>query len=107
MENQMLLRDLLNEGEKDHREIFAELKKIEKLLPRAARFKEFEVDMSKHIVYWVTQEMKDPDDLMDVARQISEQLFRAKCGFWSVWTCLRDNFNAYDDSTDWVKYETL
>lgn len=104
----MLLQDLLNEGEKGHREIFAELKKIEKLIPREARYKEFEVDMSKHIVYWVTQEMEDPKELLKAAANISEQLLRAKHGFWSVWMCLRDNFKGdFDDSTDWVKYETL
>jgi hypothetical protein len=51
--------------------------------------------------------MHNPEELLETAAKISELLLKKKLGLWKVSMCIRDNFRGFDESTDWVTYDTL
>jgi hypothetical protein len=102
----MLVRQLF-EAKVTEKQVYIALWQVEKEIPREARWKSVEVSMKENTVYWVTQEMEDPDELLETAEKISELLLKKKVGLWKVSMCIRDIFQGFNNSTEWVTYDTV
>lgn len=77
------------------------LRNIEGALPDSARYKTWDIDSNKRIVYWVTQE-SSPRESQIAADTIAHELAMQHLKGWLVKVVLRDEFRGYEDhKTPW------
>lgn len=77
------------------------MRNMEDKLDHEARYKSWDVDESKKIIYWITQETS-PRESQIAADTIAHELAMLHLKGWLVKVVLRDEFRGYDDhDTPW------